>query len=470
MRRILLVLALLGALIPGAAAAKPRFPYVAYVGVEEAPLRSGPGDEHYPTDRLERGTKVEVHRHDPGGWYAVRPPAGSFSWVPARQVEMTDEADVGEVTKEGVVAWVGVRDGGTPNLGWQIEFKKGDLVEVLGAKRLSLAEGEPEQTCYKVAPPAGEFRWIKNKFVTRRGADELAEEPAERSPAESKVKLAGLELPIDDSKPAPSGAPELKAADPGTQGSKPVDAPPKFDGFVPRKKRSGDENETASTPATSNSPTFKPVSEPAAPQPQPVAEDGLFEARLRELDVQLSLQVAQPPGAWNLTPLRQKAAHLTDTGPTALERGRARLLLEKIDEFSEFARRQPLPGAPAEGSVSGATKSAYAETKAKGLVDTASKPIGSGVRGSEFAPDIDPRYDGIGWLMPVHAQNRSIPSYALCDRDGKVLQYVTPATGLNLNRYLRTQVGVYGQRGYVTQLHTPHLTAHKIVSLERHRK
>ena len=57
MRRVLLIVAVLCAARPGAAAAKPKFPYVAYIAADQTALRSGPGEEHYPTDRLDRGTK-----------------------------------------------------------------------------------------------------------------------------------------------------------------------------------------------------------------------------------------------------------------------------------------------------------------------------------------------------------------------------------------------------------------------------
>ena len=38
-------------------------------------------------NKLKRGAEVEVYRHDPGGWCAIRPVEGSFSWVSARYVK-----------------------------------------------------------------------------------------------------------------------------------------------------------------------------------------------------------------------------------------------------------------------------------------------------------------------------------------------------------------------------------------------
>ena len=48
-------------------------PYTAYVSQSDVYVRSGPGKNYYPTEKLAKGDAVEVYRHDPGGWYAVRP-------------------------------------------------------------------------------------------------------------------------------------------------------------------------------------------------------------------------------------------------------------------------------------------------------------------------------------------------------------------------------------------------------------
>jgi hypothetical protein len=51
---------------------------------EGAEARSGPSDNFYPTNRLHRGDTVEVLQELPDGWLKVRPPAGSYSWIPLR--------------------------------------------------------------------------------------------------------------------------------------------------------------------------------------------------------------------------------------------------------------------------------------------------------------------------------------------------------------------------------------------------
>ena len=56
----------------------PSFPTWPTSTPADVYVRSGPGRNYYPTDKLDKGEKVEVYRHDPGGWYAIRPPRNSF--------------------------------------------------------------------------------------------------------------------------------------------------------------------------------------------------------------------------------------------------------------------------------------------------------------------------------------------------------------------------------------------------------
>ena len=77
-------------------------------------------------------------------------------------------------------------------------------------------------------------------------------------------------------------------------------------------------------------------------------------------------------------------------------------------------------------------------------------------------------YDGSGWLVPVHASKGTVPPYALLDVQGDVMQYVSPTPGLNLQRYLRKRIGVFGQQGFVRSLNKPHVTAEGVVDLDRH--
>ncbi|MCO6453781.1 MAG: hypothetical protein J5I93_00560, partial [Pirellulaceae bacterium] len=79
-------------------------------------------------------------------------------------------------------------------------------------------------------------------------------------------------------------------------------------------------------------------------------------------------------------------------------------------------------------------------------------------------------YDAHGVLVPVYSRTRRAPPYALVDEDGQVLKYVSPSPGLNLHRYLGKRVGVVGQRGYLPTLEARHVTAQRVIQLDRHQR
>ena len=123
------------------AAAEPTFPYKAYVTADDVYVRSGPGENYYPTDKLKAGTEVEVYRHDPGGWFAIRPPKDSFSWVSSRHLQL-DGKNLATVTDERVAARVGSRMSDTRDV-IQVRLHKGEVVEVLEPRRNGRADDNP---------------------------------------------------------------------------------------------------------------------------------------------------------------------------------------------------------------------------------------------------------------------------------------------------------------------------------------
>jgi uncharacterized protein YgiM (DUF1202 family) len=89
MRHIFLGLMATGTLVLTAiSVAAEESPYGAVVLEQGAEVRAGPGRRFYVTQELEPGTHVEVYRRDAGDWLAIRPPEGSFSWIPQAELEM----------------------------------------------------------------------------------------------------------------------------------------------------------------------------------------------------------------------------------------------------------------------------------------------------------------------------------------------------------------------------------------------
>ena len=105
------------------------FPYKTSVAADDVYVRSGPGQNYYPTDKLKRGQEVEVYRHDPGGWCAIRPVDGSFTWVSGRFLKPTED-NLAVVTEDGVSARVGSRFSDIREV-VQVRLQKGEVVEIL---------------------------------------------------------------------------------------------------------------------------------------------------------------------------------------------------------------------------------------------------------------------------------------------------------------------------------------------------
>jgi hypothetical protein len=144
-----------------------EFPYKAYLNANDVYVRSGPGKNYYPTDKLQRGAEVEVYRHDPGGWYAIRPPEDSYSWIAGRQLNILED-NLAEVIRPDVVAYVGSKFSDVHDVR-QVKLDQGELVEILGEKRFVSPDNGAAETWYKIAPPRGEFRWVFGRFVVPQG-------------------------------------------------------------------------------------------------------------------------------------------------------------------------------------------------------------------------------------------------------------------------------------------------------------
>ena len=141
------------------AAAEDKFPYKAFINTDEVYVRSGPGQSYYPTDRLALGAEVEVYRHDPGGWYAVRPVENSFCWVNSRFLELKSDG-LAEVKADEVACRVGSRFSEVRDI-IGVKLKKGELVELVDERELRSSDN----AWCRIAPPPGDFRWVYGKYV-----------------------------------------------------------------------------------------------------------------------------------------------------------------------------------------------------------------------------------------------------------------------------------------------------------------
>ena len=133
-----------------------KFQFIGQISSENALLRSGPGENHYPTLRLTRGAEVTVigMKFD---WLKVLAPEGSYSAIKKDFVQRGpgDNSRTGTVTATNV----NVRAAGNvSNLKTmvQCQLDVGDEVTILGE----------EDGYYQIKPPAEAYFFVNQKFVT----------------------------------------------------------------------------------------------------------------------------------------------------------------------------------------------------------------------------------------------------------------------------------------------------------------
>jgi uncharacterized protein YgiM (DUF1202 family) len=418
-------------------------PYVAYVNTDEVYVRSGPGKNYYPTQKLQRGDEVEVYRHDPGGWFAIRPPAGSFSWVSGEYVQAIDEQN-GKVIGDRVVARVGSEFSDVRDV-IQVRLTRGEPLTILGFKEFN--PGPAAQTWYKIAPPSGEFRWIHGRFVSER-LEELEQPQGPRR---------NLLIPDDAQQADLAPAHELNGDVALTEHHEERDAMPLPKGNIeqglarraaPRlaspDEVAGDGGESGDLDHESGS--FRVAARtPSAQGCDTRSREESLSLELDQIDLDLSAMVAQEPTVWYFDDLYQRANAALDRGETALERGRARLVLNRIEKFADIKRRHDaLHQPPAVASQA---------TRARDRYRTPTPPASRD------------GYDGVGRLARVQSDQPGMPAYALTDAAGEVRYFVTPAPGVNLRHYIGKEVGITGNRGYAPDLEQEHVTARRVTVL-----
>ena len=77
-----------------------------------------------------------------------------------------------------------------------------------------------------------------------------------------------------------------------------------------------------------------------------------------------------------------------------------------------------------------------------------------------------PDFEEVGRLTPVVSRKPGAPKFALTDVKGKVMMFVSPAPGVDLQPYLGKVVGVSGARGFMPRLKKPHLAVSQVEMLE----
>ncbi len=485
-----------------------QFPYQAMVLKDKAEIRSGPGEVHYATGKLKLNSMVEVYRHDPGQWCAIRPVSGSFSLIAESAIEIVEEG-IGRIVEDGTLAWVGTSLGPVDQALWQIKLKRGETVEILGQANWPRPDGH-STIWYQIAPPAGEFRWINEADIQRPPTlDELVSSSANRE----TVRAASRQ---EDTKPTGRRARYDSHVQPATYQSTHTNSPSSLSGDGTAKSQQlssvnqgwrrstrpmgrADEDRSSlqnsqgpgSTYSAQNSPNLNGFQAPSTPRSNwnsnarfaSLNVDPIFDMkqsmadydsrrdgptgqvqdsrnsldakgatplsqRLANIELRLTNELIKDPEQWQLLELRQVAKSVHDETNDPMERLQAQKFLTKLDSCREISTGYQ--------NVNTGTQRARRDgTVGSGLSNTSSFSLGT-------------TYDATGWLNElVRDGGTSQSNYVLQDANGNITHHIAPAPGLNLHRYLKTKVGVIGKRGFHTGLKLNHVTVERIVDLQR---
>jgi len=176
-----------------------------------------------------------------------------------------------------------------------------------------------------------------------------------------------------------------------------------------------------------------------------------FDEQLRQIETNLSMMVVAEPAAWSFDALKKQAESLLGSAQTPAERGKARVLLNKIVRFEDIKQRY----------LAIAALRQQTEQSNRYLAALSSSRPGLGLRSAR-----DERYDGVGQLIRVVSPKLGAPRYALVDEQGQVRCYVSPAPGVNLRHYLGQRIGVVGTRGYIPEQQAVHVMARHVHPLD----
>ena len=274
------VLAVMLAVGAAGAVCGAEFPYSAYSNSDDVYVRSGPGRNYYPTAKLRKGERVEIYRHDPGGWLAIRPPRESFAWVSKRHLDPDGEGTA-TVNSQRVVARVGSAFSDVRDV-IQVRLEKGEEVELI-------APPTDDSPWCKIAPPSGEFRWVFSKYVDRELPADLAADQHEADAARGYV--------ADRDDESEDRGVRLASAD-----SNPTDA------AGARPSGALDENSVAGR-------------------------------ELNQVNLELSTMVAGDIANWTFADMKRRVESVLREAQAPVERGHARLLLVKLERFDEIRKR-----------------------------------------------------------------------------------------------------------------------------------
>ena len=507
------------------------FPYVAQVASAEATVRSGPSDDFYPTQRVGPGDAVEVYRHDSDGWCAIRPLPTSFSWVAAEHLEITDNPNLARVINVPAKTHVGSHIEDTFDVEY-ISLRRGEIVELLGSDVKSESVDAVPARWFKIAPPAGEFRFIRRKHLVRakRPAviDQQSDDPLEpmdiptynldsrpAQPATLDQDILADATPLNAATPT-SQDPDTGFSEAGSiqqvgyqQDLSDLSAPAAdrvrdsmIDAAAAVAASAVSDDASVLGEAVSkrsathvNAVTWEAVGQPTDPLAAP--EPRTFVDQYNALNIMLSRAILGDIANWKLDKLQEQTARLAEIAQTVEQRSLARGLADKVQEFrllqqrsrSFQVSREPRrptsqiandPRIVSELSVgTGVAPVSFEEDAQQALqahdgfemprqLPLLQSKISTPTKGLEKQEPINNSvFDASGQLIVVNSRRAEIPKYAITNRNGDIVRFVSTKDGSSLSHLVNRQVGILGKKAFIRSLKKPLIVADRVLLLQR---
>lgn len=446
--RSLTVFALAFSLWCGDAGAAPIQPFEAIVQStgEDVYARSGPGKEkYYPTLKLSDGQRVVVRRKDPGGWFMIDPPEGSFSWIAARHVERQGQRGT-IIQKDPVVVRVGAFNSNQRDVE-QVRLNFGDSIEILGEEALeTVRDGKTtKETWYRIKPPPGEYRWVKGSSLVELNSD-------------GSQKVLAPKPNADLAKSNSPNSPAIAKAGP-RKGDSHTPASPVIedDGDAPRFGQPPREQLRPNDQEADLGPEGYVGSMPRG------IDNGTIRRELQSIGDQMREMRRLPETQWDLSAIEpemlalQQASRGTSMAPLVdqklRELRRDQLIHQNAVEFAirdqrgpaytrSLANRQPGPTNDADQFPQPGTSDPRLGSPV-GLSSSSQNPAG---------PAPSSRFQGAGIVARMRNPVPDVPRYVLITPKGQLLCYLDPLPGMNLEPYVGKSMGLNGQRGFDARL------------------
>lgn len=450
------------------AGAAPIQPFEAIVQAapgEDVYARSGPGKEKfYPTLKLTNGQRVTVVREDPGGWFMIEPPEGSFSWFPAKNADRNGAQGI--VKENASIVRVGAFNSTQRDVE-QVRLSKGDVIEILGEESLDAEKDgrQVKETWYRIKPPRGEYRWVKGSSLVKLNPDGTPKVLSPKKPATTpSAEKSGSDHNVAATKSLPTKGDSHTVASPVPPA--PTEAP--LVAHTPFRKP-GDDDSYSDLGGGVGLGTMNPAIEQATIRRE-LQAIGQKMRQIREL----------PESQWDMSAIEsellvlQQAANGTSLMPLVEQRLRElrvdQLIHRNAVELAMREQRSPaytrlLPNRPADqnGAALDARNGVFATPRPLAPNPGSSNTAGGGPAG--LAPQPSPgssRFQGAGIVARMRTPVPGVPKYVLIKPNGQLLCYLDSDPGMNLETYVGRQMGINGPRGYDPQLRADRLRVQQL--------